>query len=190
MKQNKVSSHTNVVRTEDDSANCRYWQPTWDAVSLNPPFVYGPTLMPCDTPHELNDSIEILYTFCSQVKPREFLRPRMRFDDYIDVRDCAEYHLLAATKPEAGGKRFICNVGPVSDNAIARIIKKHFPTYGATITQTGWNESEDATLPVTSDTKSMREILGEWSFVDVETSVVDSIKSIQALLEKEREGAQ
>lgn len=159
--------------------------PSWTAVSLNPPFVYGPLLVPASNPKELNDSLEIIYTFCSQVKPREFLRPRMRFDDWIDVRDCAALHVSAATNPQAAG-RFIINAGPLSDNQLARIIKKHFPQYGAGITSTGWNPEESEDFPVTSSTEKMQSVFGEIAWVSLEQSIKESVESIQNLLEQER----
>lgn len=163
-------------------------QPTWSAVSLNPPFVYGPLLLPPSSPKDLNDSIEIIYTFCSSVKPREFLRPRMRFDDWIDVRDCADLHVQAASLPAAAGRRFIINKGPLSDNQIARIIVKHFPAYAKGVTdKPGWNEQENEQLPKTSSTKNMEEVFDRTqkrSWIGLEQSIQETVESIEPLLRK------
>ncbi|MGG6310513.1 NAD-dependent epimerase/dehydratase family protein [Paenibacillus macerans] len=48
------------------------------------------------------------------------------YSDYVDVRDVAELHILAMTRPEANGERFIASSAEnLSTLKIANILRKH-----------------------------------------------------------------
>ncbi|GGA34272.1 SDR family oxidoreductase [Paenibacillus physcomitrellae] len=48
------------------------------------------------------------------------------YSDYVDVRDVAELHLLAMTRPEANGQRFIASSAEnLSTLGVAKILRKH-----------------------------------------------------------------
>ncbi|GJD04508.1 NAD dependent epimerase/dehydratase [Colletotrichum higginsianum IMI 349063] len=105
-------------------------KPSFDLVTINPPIVYGPPYDPSTlaSPQDLNQSNFILYagllapelTSASPVPP-EVLHL------YVDVRDVARAHLLAVTKPDAGGNRFVIGAGGVSNQKIANVLRERFP---------------------------------------------------------------
>ncbi|KZL85897.1 nad dependent epimerase dehydratase [Colletotrichum incanum] len=105
-------------------------KPSFDLVTINPPLVYGPLYdaSAIKSPQDLNQSNYMLYgsffapglTSASPIPP-EFLHL------YVDVRDVARAHLLAATTPAAGGNRFVVSPGGVSNQKIANILREKFP---------------------------------------------------------------
>jgi dihydroflavonol-4-reductase len=91
--------------------------------SVNPVGIFGPALGP-----KLSASVEILQRMLKGEFPGV---PRIAFGA-VDVRDVADLHLLAMTKPEANGQRFLA----ISGNAIpfldyANILRQHLGPRGA-----------------------------------------------------------
>ncbi|KAH7912524.1 hypothetical protein BJ138DRAFT_1112243 [Hygrophoropsis aurantiaca] len=81
-------------KTLAEKAVWKFWEEhqneiKWDIVTLNPPYVFGPSMHKMSTPSDLNASS------CA----------------YVDVRDLAEAHALALEKPDAGSKRIIICAG-------------------------------------------------------------------------------
>lgn len=105
-------------------------KPRFDLVTINPPMIFGP-LVDADQlhgPQELNQSTWNIYS--------QFLAPGRKSSDpvppnglhlYVDVRDAARAHLLAATVPEAGGKRFVVSAGEMSTQRVANILREALP---------------------------------------------------------------
>lgn len=53
---------------------------------------------------------------------------------YIDVRDVASLHILAMTKPEAAGQRFLATTGEtLSMMDVANILRRHFPAFASNL---------------------------------------------------------
>lgn len=71
---------------------------------VNPVSVLGPILS-----KELSTSPEIVLRLMNGSMPG---CPRLTFS-VVDVRDVADLHLLAMTRPEAKGERFICSAPPI-----------------------------------------------------------------------------
>lgn len=96
-------------------------QNRWNLVTINPSFVLGPGI----NPHGTSESFAIM----KQIGKGDM---RMGTPDFnigcIDVRDLAEAHFQAGTKPEAKG-RYIISGTNAGFAIIAGIIKKHFPAY-------------------------------------------------------------
>ncbi|MNP66038.1 hypothetical protein D3C76_1616850 [compost metagenome] len=84
---------------------------------MNPVGVMGPILG-----NDYSHSNEIV---------RQMLEGRLKavpkiYSDYVDVRDVAELHLLAMTRPEANGERFIASSAEnLSTLEVANILRKH-----------------------------------------------------------------
>ncbi|TFY75822.1 hypothetical protein EWM64_g8190 [Hericium alpestre] len=81
----------------------------FDIVVLNPPYVWGPTLAEINSSADLNESLSMLHTFLIKTDST----PDFPTDPsgWVDVRDVAEAHVLAAETPAAGGNRFIISGG-------------------------------------------------------------------------------
>jgi dihydroflavonol-4-reductase len=81
-----------------------------ELVAVNPSFVFGPVLW-----SECSPSLEVIELLLSGRLPGI---PDLHFG-VVDVRDVAQAHYLAMTRPEAAGKRFICHAGSLSLEQIA-----------------------------------------------------------------------
>jgi dihydroflavonol-4-reductase len=71
--------------------------------SVNPTAVFGPALGP-----KLSGSVEVMQKMLTGEIPA---CPRIALG-VVDVRDVADLHLLAMTRPEANGQRFLASSGP------------------------------------------------------------------------------
>jgi len=97
-------------------------KPHFDIATINPPMIYGPTLQPCNLA-SLNTSSKAIYKLISN-EP-EF--PGDRLPLFAHVTDVADAHVLALTKPNAGGKRFLLQGKGVLTwgNAVEYIATQH-----------------------------------------------------------------
>ncbi|KAF9871183.1 nad dependent epimerase [Colletotrichum karsti] len=105
-------------------------QPPFDIVTINPPMVYGPVYDASylKSPQELGQSNFMLYYgFLNPELTSESPVPPDSLHLYIDVRDAARAHLLAATKPAAGGNRFIVSPGGITNQRIANLFREALP---------------------------------------------------------------
>ncbi|KAI2602540.1 putative NADPH-dependent methylglyoxal reductase GRE2 [Hypoxylon sp. NC1633] len=102
----------------------------FELATVNPPGITGPFFDPSqiESLENLNQSTALIYN--------PFLRPDLKSSDpvpptfiyiYIDVRDCARAHVLAATLPEAAGKRWFTLAGEVGNQEIANILREVLP---------------------------------------------------------------
>ncbi|KAF9517344.1 hypothetical protein BS47DRAFT_1359638 [Hydnum rufescens UP504] len=77
-------------------------KPSWDLVTILPPFIWGPYIHQPAKPH-FGSSPGLLLD-------RIFTRPDTsgaNYDDSCDVRDTANIHVLALENPDAGGERVL-----------------------------------------------------------------------------------
>lgn len=121
--------------------------PGFDLVTINPPMVYGPLYDASvfKSPQELNQTNFNLYN--------DFLDPKLTSESpvppeglhlYVDVRDVARAHLLAAMKPAAGGNRFLVSPGGISHQRIVNIFREKLPKLQGRIPK---GEPEKTALP-------------------------------------------
>ena len=101
---------------------------------------------------------------------------------FVDVRDVALAHVLAAEKDEAGGKRFFIVSGRFCNKEIAKIIADAFPQLKANLPQGGALKSGDYPEKGTYgfDDGRSRSVLG-LTYRPLRESIVDTVKSLQAL---------
>ncbi|KAK6951212.1 hypothetical protein Daesc_007743 [Daldinia eschscholtzii] len=102
----------------------------FELVTLNPPGVYGPLFDPSQIakPEDLNTSTNIIY--------QTLLRPGLKSTDtvpptflylWVDVRDLAQAHVVAATKPEAANQRWFVVAGDLSQQEMANYLREALP---------------------------------------------------------------
>ncbi|KAI1372576.1 putative NADPH-dependent methylglyoxal reductase GRE2 [Hypoxylon crocopeplum] len=102
----------------------------FELVTVNPPGIFGPLFDPSQIAkaEDLNESTSLIYN--------ALLRPGLKSSDpvpptflyaFIDVRDCARAHLLAATLPEAAGKRWFTVAGELSNQHLANVLREALP---------------------------------------------------------------
>ncbi|MGN7797890.1 SDR family oxidoreductase [Leifsonia sp. 22587] len=88
-----------------------------ELATVNPVGILGPVLGP-----DVSTSVELIRLVKEGRLPR---LPDVRFG-IVDVRDVAELHLLAMTRPEAAGQRFLAIAGDVmSAQEVALLIRGH-----------------------------------------------------------------
>lgn len=103
---------------EQEAWKIQKQQNQWDLVVINPSFVMGPSLSKRKDGESVAFMIQMLSGgFKTGV-------PNLTFG-YVDVRDVAAAHVLAATKPEAKG-RHILSQGSYSMLEVANILRKEF----------------------------------------------------------------
>jgi dihydroflavonol-4-reductase len=90
----------------------------FELVAVNPAMVLGPLL-----DKDGSTSLEVVGKLLRKEVPGV---PNLKLA-MVDVRDVADAHMLALTKPEAAGKRFCCvaEIAPMHD--VARILAERFP---------------------------------------------------------------
>ncbi|GJJ10901.1 hypothetical protein Clacol_005129 [Clathrus columnatus] len=76
---------------------------SWDLVTIQPPFVWGPPLQAISSLNSLNTS---LVDFYNTITGKMEASPA-HIGNWVDVRDVAEAHVKVLTTEEAGGERFI-----------------------------------------------------------------------------------
>ena len=95
-------------------------QNRWDLVVINPSFVMGPSLSNRKDGQSAEFMIDLLSGKFKSGAPEFFL-------GYVDVRDVAKAHVLAATEKEASGRHLTCeNVYSVLQ--ISEVIEQQFPS--------------------------------------------------------------
>jgi len=80
----------------------------WDFVTINPPYVFGPTIHDTPTPESLNDTTKIFHTMLTQPASPDKLQTG---NSWVDVRDLARAHVLVLLTVQAGGGRFLISAG-------------------------------------------------------------------------------
>ncbi|MCJ1290332.1 methylglyoxal reductase (NADPH-dependent) gre2 [Xylographa carneopallida] len=156
-------------------------KPNFTIATCNPPMVFGPVvhyLNSLDAVNTSNQRIRDIMTGASKEK----LTPSGVFL-WVDVRDIAFAHVLAAEKAEAANKRFFITAGYFSNKEIAEIVTENFPELkskmptGDALTPGDYPEGG---VPYSYDNSRAKEVLG-LKFMSLKESIVDTVKSLQAV---------
>lgn len=94
-------------------------KPSWDFVTINPPLVLGPIIHQVSSPESINTSVANFWAFADGKKTEKDLG---QIGNWVDVRDVADAHVLALSKPEAGGERFIVAGGRLNGQDIVDLL--------------------------------------------------------------------
>ncbi|KAH7096854.1 D-lactaldehyde dehydrogenase [Auriculariales sp. MPI-PUGE-AT-0066] len=92
-------------------------KPAFDAVTINPPFIYGPIIHDIGSIEQLNLSTMQLW----QQFVRTDLTPEVTstyLGNHIDVRDVAEAHVDAIAREDLAGRRLVIGCGPIAPQDI------------------------------------------------------------------------
>ncbi|KAK4052785.1 hypothetical protein OIV83_002072 [Microbotryomycetes sp. JL201] len=90
--------------------------------TICPPLIFGPPQQVVTDLKSLNTSSDAVWSI---VDAKQI--PDTSFPVGTDVRDIAKAHLLAATKSEAAGQRYLTIAHHFNNSQIAKIIKEKFP---------------------------------------------------------------
>jgi len=146
--------------------------------------VYGPLRHTIESTKDLNQSnarIHDLFLNTTSTSPL----PPNGMHVYTDVRDLAEAHLLAATEPAAGGKRFIICAGQISSQEISDILRNEIASLKD---RTPEGEPGKKGLPADSYTCSSEKVKSELglTFRSKEETFVDLAKQLLEIEAREK----
>ncbi|KAF6805561.1 NAD dependent epimerase/dehydratase [Colletotrichum sojae] len=153
-------------------------KPSFDLATINPPMVYGPvhSASSLKSPADLGQSNFMLYSSLLSPELTEASPvPPELMHLYVDVRDVARAHLLAATTPAAGGKRFVVSPGGASNQRIANIFRAALPQLAGRIPK---GDPEKTDLPegiYGVDSSLAKTVLG-LEFTKAEDTFADSAR--------------
>ncbi|KAK7920637.1 NADPH-dependent aldehyde reductase ARI1 [Apiospora marii] len=154
-------------------------KPNFDLATVCPPLVFGPVV------HHLN-SLQAINT--SNARFVDVMQGKMRDEIaatgvhfWVDVRDVALAHVQAMEKAEAGGKRFFVLAGKFSNREIVDAVRKNFPELQDKLPA---EDAKGGDYPEGGfpgyDNSQATNVLGiKW--IPLEKSVVDTVKSLQAV---------
>ncbi|KAK3724080.1 methylglyoxal reductase (NADPH-dependent) gre2 [Vermiconidia calcicola] len=151
--------------------------PNFTIATMCPPLVIGPIV------HYLN-SFDALNT--SNQRIRDTIQGKYKDETpagapyiFVDVRDLALLHVLAAEAESAANKRFFITAGHFNGNTIVDAIRKNFPEYKDNLPKdsaSGGDFPEGGVYKINN--KRAEELLGtKWT--SLEQSVVDTVKSLK-----------
>lgn len=104
----------------------------------------------------------------------------------MDVRDVARSHVDSLTNPDAGGERILLISGMISPQLVVNIIRRNFPALRRDKVPEGTPSQilPPGLHPTGWDMRRSLEILskgsaeGNWQYIDLETSVSDTVRSM------------
>jgi len=132
-KEQALENPANGYRASKTFAEKAAWdfveqeKPNFSISTINPPLVLGPIVHYLNSLDALNTSNERTRD-CIQGKWKDEI-PATGTYIWVDVRDVALCHVLAAEKEEAANKRFFVTSGYFSNKMIAEVVRKNFPEY-------------------------------------------------------------
>ena len=149
-------------------------------VQCNPPLVLGPVVHYLSSLSALNTSNQVTRDLMTGAAKSSC--PPTRIFGFVDVRDLALAHVLAAEKDEAGGKRFFIVSGRFCNKEIVEIIGEAFPELKANLPQGEALKAGDYPEKGTYgfDNGRSKSVLG-LAYRPLRESIVDLVKSLQAL---------
>ena len=104
------------------------------------------------------------------------------------MRDVSRAHVMSLTNPATSNQRILLVSGLVTPQIVVNIIQKHFPGLRKRIMEGKPSQTlPDNVKPTGWNVEKSYKVFGKgWDFIDVETSVVDTVKDLLRL-EKEWE---
>ncbi|ORX38574.1 D-lactaldehyde dehydrogenase [Kockovaella imperatae] len=151
-------------------------KPNWEAVTINPPVIFGEIIHECPTPEKLNTSVARVYEWAAGKKTEKDLPAAG--GNWVDVHNVAEGHVLALTKPDAAGERFIVGNGPFAGQDICDVIHKRFPDLkDVPVGKPGTHDEITKDANVFDGSKAHKEL--GIQYVSLEDSVYQTVKSVR-----------
>eukprot|EP01102_Stenamoeba_stenopodia_P000972 TRINITY_DN10883_c0_g1_i1.p1 TRINITY_DN10883_c0_g1~~TRINITY_DN10883_c0_g1_i1.p1 ORF type:complete len:364 (-),score=46.22 TRINITY_DN10883_c0_g1_i1:100-1191(-) len=154
-------------------------------ITLNPSLMIGPILYPC----RLNESIKLIHDMMMGTYPGT---PSVAFG-FIDVRDVARIHILAAESKTASG-RYICDNGSLWLRDVCDLLIPHFPnhpipksklwnflSYGVALidSRLTWNWLDNSLdYKPLFDTTKLRNEFPTLEFTPLHISLIDTVNSL------------
>ena len=102
------------------------------------------------------------------------------------MRDVARAHILSLSNPATSNQRILLVSDLITPQLVINVIRKHFPGLKERIMEGKSNQIlPDNVKPKGWNVQKSYDVFGkEWAYIDLETSVVDTVKDLLRL-EKE-----
>ncbi|CRG89107.1 hypothetical protein PISL3812_06142 [Talaromyces islandicus] len=182
------SSGQSGYRTSKALAEKAAWKfmerekPGFSLTTLNPSLIFGPVLPWLNSVNAINTSNERFWTFISGAAKSKCPPTGSLF--WVDVRDAALAHAIAAEKPEVAGKRFFLTAGNFCNREVVQIISDAFPELRDGL-PSGDEALKDASYPPGGpahgyDNSASKKELG-LEYRSLQESTIDTVKSLQAM---------
>lgn len=146
-------------------------KPQFTLSVVNPVFVFGPQAFDATVKGELGFSSDLL-------KSVLFLKPGDPVKEFkggfIDVRDVAKAHLLAAQTEEIQGNRLLLTERRFTFQLLLNIVREKFPELRDSLAVGEPDKAYDGLDDLTVDNSKTKKLLG-FKFTTLEDSVYDSI---------------
>jgi len=161
-------------------------KPAFDLTVINPDIIVGPMLQPVHGPKNVNETNKFaVYNFLNgtynQIEGLTF-----PYYHFVDVRDVSRAHILSLSNPATSNQRVLLVSGLISPQLVINHIRKHFPELRDRVIE--GNPAQilpDNVKPTGWNTQKSYDVFGkEWSYISLETSVVDTVENLLKL-EKE-----
>jgi nucleoside-diphosphate-sugar epimerase len=184
-KEQAVENPSNGYRASKTFAERAAWdfvekeKPNFTLATMCPPLVLGPIVHYLNSLDSLNTSNQRIRDIV-QGKAKDEI-PETGTFLWVDVRDLALAHVLAAEKEEAASKRFFIVTGYFSNKEIAQIVAKDYPQYkdGLPTKDTPGGDYPEGGVYKFNNTRS-KEVLG-LTYRSLDDSIKDTVKSFQAV---------
>lgn len=175
---------------------------SFDMTVINPDVVIGPMLHNVSTPEKINETNRItIYNFLDGTTTGveawglpfyHFVWLRWFFLEpstdvwQVDVRDVSRAHVLSLDSPAASNQRVALVDGLVTPQLVVNIIRKNFPELKSKVPEGNPSKivPDGIELSRWNNEKSYQVFEKDWTYRDLETSVVDTVKDI---LKREKE---
>ncbi|KAK7687132.1 hypothetical protein QCA50_009635 [Cerrena zonata] len=104
---------------------------SWDLVTLNPPYVFGPIIHECKGVESLNTSAGLWYAMVLKGGALADSKTLADGNNWVDVRDISYASVLALLKEEAANNRFIISPGSFIWQEFVAAAHKYVPSLPA-----------------------------------------------------------
>ena len=156
-------------------------RPSYKLATVNPPMVVGPQVFDDLVPKEMNSSNEMV-SMVTKLPPSTEPQATFPFFPSIDVRNIAEFHVLAFEKEKLADERIAVAASACVGQRILNILNDNFPELDGKICKGDYasaDKLEEVMCPK-FDFDSTVEKAGGYDFIPLEKSVIDLFKQYLA----------
>ncbi|GAV28968.1 hypothetical protein PMKS-002446 [Pichia membranifaciens] len=155
-------------------------KPSYKLATVNPPLVVGPQVFDDLVAQEMNSSNEIV-SMVTKLPPST--EPQATLPSFtIDVRDIAEFHVLAFEKEKLADERIAVAASACIGQKVLNILNDNFPELNGKICKGDYASADklEEDMCPKFDFDSIVEKAGGYDFIPLETSVIDLFKQYLA----------
>ncbi|KZS87359.1 NAD(P)-binding protein [Sistotremastrum niveocremeum HHB9708] len=161
-------------------------KPNFEVVTICPPYIFGPALQHLDSLDAINTSNALLYSYINgSLKGKEIQKNGVHL--WVDVRDCADAHVVAYEKQGLGSHRFVIAAGTFTNKEVADIFREKYPDRASNVptklAEGLTPEGEPVGGKYSVDNSKSRKLLG-LEYLPIEQSIVDLMTSLKPLESK------